>query len=78
MLLVDEGDDLSVLTLKQERPELDLTSLKENVGLVNTAYYEEVLSDVFRWNSEDPVGLVLADVVWGVLKHHLCLLTAQD
>jgi hypothetical protein len=46
VLLVDEGDDLSVLALEEKRTELDLARLEENVWLVYSAHDQEVLDDI--------------------------------
>jgi hypothetical protein len=46
VFLVNEVDSLSVLTRKEERSELNLSSFKENIGLVDSSNYEEVLDDI--------------------------------
>mmetsp|Transcript_39618 Transcript_39618/g.60625 ORF Transcript_39618/g.60625 Transcript_39618/m.60625 type:complete len:572 (+) Transcript_39618:2645-4360(+) len=78
VLLVNELDSFSVLSLEEQRAELDLTSFEEYVGLVDAADDEEVLNDVLRRNLEDPVGLVLANLVGCILEDHLGLLAAED
>jgi len=37
-----------------------------------------MLDDILRRDPEDPVGLVLTDIVWNILEDHLSLLATQD
>jgi hypothetical protein len=75
VLLVNDLDDLLVLSIEQQWTELELTGLEENVGLVDTANNQELLHDVLTWNAELPSGLMFTDGVWRVFKHHLELFT---
>ena len=78
MLLVDKRYFFSVLTAKQERTELNLTRIEENVWLINSTDYKEMLGDVHLRNSEDVLGFVFPYCVRNILESHLRLLSTQD
>ena len=64
--------------MKQKRPELDLSSLEENVWLIDTTNYEEVLNNVLSGDLEDPLGFVLSNCIWGIFEDHFSFLAAQN
>ena len=76
--MVDDLNCFLVLSLEEKGPEADLTTVEENIWLDNTSNNEEVLVNALRWNLEEPVGLVLADGVRGILEYHFALFTRQN
>jgi len=78
MLLVDQLDGLSILSLKKQRPKLDLSCLEQYIWLIYSSYDQEVLDDVLGWNPKDPMALMLSNVIRSVLEDHFRLLSTKD
>mmetsp|Transcript_8825 Transcript_8825/g.8171 ORF Transcript_8825/g.8171 Transcript_8825/m.8171 type:complete len:265 (-) Transcript_8825:7664-8458(-) len=77
-LLIDDAHRLPVLPLQQQWSELYLPRSKHDIRFYDSADYQEFLDDFLLVDLEEPVGLVLADVVGGVFEDHLELLAAED
>jgi hypothetical protein len=57
-----------VVTFEEEGPKLDLSGLKEDVGLHYSAHYHKVLHDFLGWYFENPVAFVLSHLIWSVFE----------